>query len=254
MHITSLLEKADTKDAISIPQELFDEFGERCKSAVKKYFDEEQDKRFRLRMSNVGKPLRQLMLEKTHGRSTFSPTNKVRMLYGYMSEALMVFLLKASGCDVQELDKPVSYEYNGMVLEGTYDVKVNGKIYDIKSASPYSYKNKFKDIFSLRKDDSFGYFAQGYGYSAADNTPFGGWLVIDKSSGEFKELAISPILNKELKNTYVQEIHTKMDYFNQAEPPMPPCTGVTEVGGKKKYSTSCFFCDYKDTVCHPKGK
>ena len=63
-------------------------------------------------------------------------------------------------------------------------------MWDIKSASPFSYDKKFgKDGGGFEKvadEDVFGYLSQGYLYAEALNKPFGGWIVINKSTGEIQ--------------------------------------------------------------------
>ena len=49
--------------------------------------------------------------------------------------------------------------------QGEYDMEMDGKIDDVKSASPWSYQNKFDSFESLQKGDGFGYIPQLVGYS-----------------------------------------------------------------------------------------
>ena len=51
---------------------------------------------------------------------------------------------------------------------------------DIKSASDWSYKNKFDSFESLAKGDSFGYVGQLVGYAKASGKNIGGWWVVNK--------------------------------------------------------------------------
>jgi len=72
-------------------------------------------------------------------------------------------------------------------IEGRQDVEIDNKVWDIKSASPYSFDKKFGEAGGFNevvKDDSFGYASQGFLYGEATGLPFGGWIVINKSSGE----------------------------------------------------------------------
>ena len=63
---------------------------------------------------------------------------------------------------------------------------LDGKIDDVKSASAWSYDNKFVDFYTLEKGDSFGYVPQLVGYAAAANKKVGGWWVVNKNNGSFK--------------------------------------------------------------------
>ena len=52
---------------------------------------------------------------------------------------------------------------------------------------PNAYQNKFGEFGGYQKvkdDDPFGYVVQGFSYAEGENMPFGGWIVMDKSSGE----------------------------------------------------------------------
>lgn len=239
-------------------EDLVQEFGERCKDILRKGFKEElqEDRKFFLRMSNIGRPLRQLMLQKLHG-STYKPNPqaKIKFTIGHMLEAFFLVLLKQSGVNVIDHDKRVELQTGDSKLYGTYDVKIDGKIYDIKTASPYAYENKFSSIEALRSGDSFGYFAQGFGYSLADDSPFGGWIAINKSTGDFTVLDIPKYDHDRLREEYHAQILSTVTYVN-GDNPAPKCCGVVdEYFGKNKtgnkiLNSDCTFCDFKYIACH----
>ena len=52
------------KASVPISSTIVNEFGEACKQAFIKHFIEEREKKFRPRMSSIGKPLCQLQMEK----------------------------------------------------------------------------------------------------------------------------------------------------------------------------------------------
>ena len=87
------------------------------------------------------------------------------------------------------------------------DVKINNKVWDIKSASPWSFTNKFSEdgggFESLKKDDAFGYIGQGYMYGIADKSDFGGWIVINN-------LQENGVLQKFLQNMKLKMQQLKM--------------------------------------------
>ena len=62
--VQTFLEQAGHR-SVKVSDDLIEEFGEVCKSAIRKQFTEERGGKFRLRMSNIGKPLCQLQMEKT---------------------------------------------------------------------------------------------------------------------------------------------------------------------------------------------
>lgn len=239
-------------------EELIEEFGERCKSILRKQFVEkkQEEKKFYLRMSNIGKTLRQLMLGKIYG-GTYKSTNewKLKATIGHLYEAFFIAVLKQSGVNIQDQDKQVVLDVANTKLYGTYDVKIDGKIYDIKTASPFAYEHKFASADSLRKGDSFGYYAQGFGYALADKTPFGGWIALNKSTGEFKVVSIPEYEQDELQYVYGKEIHDKVKHVTTSDV-IPPCDGVIEEEffkkktGNKILNRDCEWCDCK-TKCHP---
>lgn len=254
--ITLFLEQVcDGKAAFS--EELIQEFGERCKSILRDGFVEKpmQDKKFTLRMSNMGHSVRKLMLDRASG-GKYKPSKefKLKATIGHIYEAFVLVLLKQSGVNVIDHDKKVALAVGEVVINGTYDVKIDGKIYDIKTASPFSYDNKFCSIENLRKDDAFGYFAQGFGYSLADSSPFGGWIPINKNTGEIKILEIPVYEHDKLASEYGKEIQDKVKYITSSTD-IPPCTGVVDEyfnkksTGNKILNRRCEYCDYKST-CH----
>ena len=241
----------------SFTEEQVQEFGERCKQVLRKQFLEKPstEKKFFLRMSSIGRPLRQLMLEKASGgRGKPSKEFKLKATIGHIYEAFFLQLLKASGCKVDNHDGQVKLDVAGIEIPGTYDVKIAGKIYDIKTASSYAYEYKFRSLDDLINGDSFGYLAQGFGYAMADKVPFGGYIAINKETGDFKVLSIPVERHNELCNTYNKEITYKVKYILSGKD-MPPCDGIvneTFMGketGNRVLSRECEWCNYKDT-CH----
>ena len=67
-------------------------------------------------------------------------------------------------------------------IKGHIDCKIDGEVVDIKSTSGFSF-NKFKNG-TLPDYDSFGYMSQLAGYEAAEGTNNGGFLAINKETGE----------------------------------------------------------------------
>ena len=62
------------------------------------------------------------------------------------------------------------------------DCVIDGEVVDIKTASGFAFK-KFRDG-TLAEDDAFGYMAQLAGYEQAEGTKNGGFLALNKESGE----------------------------------------------------------------------
>ena len=184
--VQSYLDKAN-KDPVEVSDKLLEEFGEACKSALRKQFSEKRREGFKPRMSSIGRPLCQLQMEAKNVKGEGQPYNvKMRNTFGDLIEALAIFVLKSSGVEVKDEQKKVKLKFTNSEIEGRLDVKIDEKVWDIKSASPYSFTKKFEGGFEeVAKDDAFGYVPQGYLYSESEKMPFGGWIVINKSTGEW---------------------------------------------------------------------
>ena len=172
-----------SKEPVKISDKLGEAFGEACKSALRKQFTEQRKTGFQPRMSNIGRPLCQLQMEAKNIKGEGQPYNaKMRNTFGDLIEALAIFVMKSAGVEIEDEQKSVKYKFNGSTLEGRYDVKIDKKVWDVKSASPYSFEKKFGPAGGFEeviKDDAFGYASQGYLYSESEKVPFGGWIVIN---------------------------------------------------------------------------
>jgi len=246
-----------------VNRKLLDEFGERCKASILKQLEPEERGGFKLRMSNIGKPLRQLMLEEQYGRGSIDPEHCLKMLFGDLYECLMLFLLKSSGVNITAQDSPVTLKIKtskGPVsIEGTSDIDIDidneDKVWDIKSASPYSFDNKFDGMSIMTDHDAFGYVDQIFGYAAAKGKRAGGWIVINKANGQIKVCEIPKHEHDTLLQRSIDRIEEKVDYITSGKP-IPACTGVidevfyTKKTGNKILGPNCRFCNCKEK-CHP---
>lgn len=180
-----LCEKANKGEA-EISEELIEEFGTYCKDALRKQFTPNV-KEFKIRMSQLGKNIRQqqgelLELEKDEEDEY---NLSLKFLFGDITEAIVMTLMKAAGVAIQDEQKEVMLSIGGIDVKGTYDVKINNKIYDVKSCSPYAFSNKFQKGFKvIEETDTFGYVTQLYLYPEAEGCTAGGWIVINKVTGE----------------------------------------------------------------------
>lgn len=251
----AFLEEAALGNA-KVSEELYEEFGKRCVEGLRKHLEPEEAKGFHLRMSNIGRPLRQLMLEKEYGRGLPMPDFTLKMLDGTLKEALMFFLMKAAGVGISSQDTKVILPIAGTEIEGTLDLvlEIDGKVYDIKSASGYSYEKKFDSWESIALKDDFGYMGQGFGYAKGHGKRFGGWIVINKATNEFKVIDIPNDLHDDLMEKYLKDIEYKINHINDKV--MPACNNVIDETfykiptGNQILGEGCRFCSHKDK-CHP---
>jgi hypothetical protein len=171
----------------AIPEELIEAFGEACKAAMRKQFND-PPRTFRVSISNMGKPACQLSHEAMGTPAEPKPWYfHNQMLFGDLVEAATMVLLRAAGVDVTAEQQHGTLKLpSGREINGTLDLTVGDEtLYDVKSASSWSFDNKFsKGFLAVAESDTFGYVAQGYGYAEASGHKFGGWIVTNKSTGE----------------------------------------------------------------------
>ena len=234
-----------------MPSYLFDEFADLSKKALKKHFTRKKED-FRLRMSNVGKPLCQLQMQ-AKGVEPEKPSHDfiVRMIIGDMLEALVIVLLKAAKIEVKSQHQKVSLGVGDRQIEGEYDIELDDGIYDIKSVSPFSFTTKFNadnGYDKIKQSDSFGYISQGHGYGMAANKPFKGWIAINKTTGEIGFTGAKHT-NEEKKEVYSKIYNTSTALLD--EKPFERCfTDVEEVyyskpTGNRTLGIECSYCPYK---------
>ena len=251
-NVQSFLKMA-TDDSVAVSDKLIDEFGEMCKDAFRKQFTDKREKSFRARMSNIGRPLCQLQMEKSNAKPEGQPYNgKMRNAFGDLIEALAVTIIKASGIKVDSTQKSVSYNIDKSKIDGTYDIEIGKSIYDIKSASPWAFEHKFGDeggFNSIVEDDSFGYLSQGYLYSESENKRFGGWIVINKSTGEWL-VTETPTEDEKYKNIAINLSKENLHALDEGKPFRRCFSDIEETfrkipTGNKVLGIVCSFCPYK---------
>lgn len=240
-----------------LSDELIEEFGEYCKDALRKQFTP-NEKEFKIRASQIGKDIRaqQCELLKCEKDEPFPYNLILKFLYGDILEGIVMTLLKASGVKIQDEQKAVSLPIGGVDLEGTYDVKINDKIYDIKSASDFMYNNKFSLGFNhVEEVDTFGYVTQLYIYAEAENCKVGGWIVINKTTGEI-QVVETPLVDNKFRKKHLklaeQNIKTllntkSLDDVDKTLPTEPEKFSNKLTGRKVLHSDYKYF-DYKKTL------
>ena len=241
------------KASVDISSTIVNEFGEACKQAFKKQFTDTRENKFRIRMSSIGSPLCQLQMEKSGAEAEPMPYNaKMRNLFGDLIEASAVAIMKAAGIRIEDLQKEVKLKLGKQTIKGTYDVKIQNKIWDIKSASPYSFDHKFGEdggFDAILKQDTFGYVSQGYLYSNAEKTDFGGWIAINKSTGEWS-IAETPLSDSKYSKDAIELAQKNMEALESNAPFKRLFKDEEEFFNKKATGNrtlglECRFCAYK---------
>jgi len=241
--IYGLLENLSNGEPLPITEEALDETMASMKEAILHWATPRpRDTDFTVRMSNVGKPSRQMWFEKRdpNGRGSVDGATQIKFLYGHVLEEIVLMLVRMAGHSVTDEQKEVTV--NGIV--GHMDCKINGQVVDVKSASKFAF-NKFMKG-TLADDDPFGYLGQLAGYEKAEGTDDGGFLVINKESGELC-MYVPDDLDKPNIDT---KINTLMDELKLDTPP-DLCYTPTPDGkkGNMQLPKGCTWCKYKHE-CH----
>jgi|TARA_R100000084_G_scaffold18716_2_gene6274 hypothetical protein len=237
--INKSLEDLSDGTPLNISEEDLDLTLSRIKTAILEWSDpSERNSNFSLRMSNIGKPARQLWFEKNKPieNTRHSAATQIKFLYGHILEEIVLMLVRAAGHTVTDEQKEV--ELNG--IKGHMDCKIDGEVVDIKTASKFAFA-KFKNG-NLHDDDPFGYIPQLAAYEKAEDTCKGGFLVINKEGGDLC-LHKPDDLSKPNINTVVSNITKALD--SKIMPPV--CYDPIPEGkkGNMKIHRNCVYCPYK---------
>lgn len=237
--IYSSLEGLSSGEALNISEEELDLTLSRMKESILAWSKpREVENSFRLRMSNIGRPLRQLWYESQSSSDphVVSGSTQIKFLYGHILEEIVLMLVRMAGHEVTSEQK----EVNVSGITGHMDCKIDGQVVDVKTASKFSF-NKFKDG-SLVNNDPFGYLAQLSGYETAEQTKEGGFLVINKESGE-----LCLFRPDDLEKPNVKEKIKKVKAAIAIDTPPERCYAPIPEGkkGNMKLPSGCTYCPYK---------
>jgi len=237
--IHTLLETGINTSTVQNRDKIRDFAMEISRSVARQLGEGKREKMTSLRMSQIGKPDRQLWYEL---KSPVEPApidgqTKLKFIMGDILEALLILLTDLSGHEVTEQQKEV--EIDG--VKGHKDCRIDGTVVDIKSASSYAFK-KFKEG-TLHTDDPFGYIAQISGYAEACKDEEAAFFAIDKSSGEMAVMKVEPIRMINAK----QRIG-KVKNFISSDIPPARCYPDEEDGksGNRKLAIGCVYCPFKE--------
>jgi hypothetical protein len=230
--------------ALNVSEEDIDNFGNGMKEVLRNWsHPKERSSKNNLRMSNVGKPMRQLWYDLKSEEKAQLPLDSsvfIKFLYGHILEEVVILLVKLAGHDISAEQEEVVVDG----VKGHMDCKIDGEVIDIKTASGFAFK-KFRDG-TLRDDDPFGYMAQLAGYEESAKTDEGGFLVLNKENGELA-LYIPEYLDKPNIRSKIKKIR---NYLKFDEPPDRCYNSIPD--GKKgnmKLPRGCVYCRHKNT-CH----
>ena len=215
-----------------------DTFGEMLKVHIKEFMYEKPRAYGNLRLSQIGKPDRQLWYDVNTKRDAIPLTasTRIKFLYGYILEELLLLCSSISGHKVEDQQKEVEVEG----VKGHQDSMIDGVLVDCKSASSSSFQ-KFKTN-NLLEEDPFGYIAQISAYAEANGVDEAAFLAIDKSTGE---ICLSKVHSMEMINAKERVKHLKQMVERDSIPDR--CYNPVPDGksGNLKLPFGCVYCGHK---------
>jgi hypothetical protein len=229
---------------------LFLKFGGNLTEIMDSRFHEKRDKTF-LRLSNIGKPDRQLWYEliKPQLAEPLPPQALIKFMYGDMQEQLVVLLAKLAGHDVQYEQETV--EVNG--IKGHLDCLIDGYVVDVKSASRFAFSKFEKGTLLEPGNDAFGYVGQLAGYVHAKTPGKDGYfLAINKDLGHLALLKVDADRLKEY------DVPARIDHVKEVVLQTTPPTRcysdkLDGKSGNTVLDVGCSYCAYKFS-CWPNLK
>ena len=250
--INQYLEDA-TSGKSTMSEETVQQIGKDVMDAVRRQFGggNRRDE-FRLRMSNIGRPTCQLWFEKNKPEKALpKPTTFVmNMLLGDIVEAAFKGIITEAGVQYEDEDNYVELELDKTTVKGSYDLVIDGAVDDVKSASDWSYRNKFESYQTLKASDPFGYVGQLAGYAKASGKKAGGWWVVNKANGNIKYIAADGLdMDEELTKLNDTVATVESNEFERCFDPVPE-TFRGKATGNRVLNDNCKFCDYR-FECYP---
>ncbi len=204
-----------SRGEVSIPPEAVTDFANSCRDSVITQLNKQRE--YKIRMSGLGRPICQQLLEKKGIEQEVQYNMLFRFLFGDLVESIAVLVLEQAGVEIVDKQKQVSLDIGGTKVSGTLDLILRDesgqdKVWDVKSASEWAFKFKytgFGGYDKIKEDDPFGYIMQGHLYGEATGLPFGGWIVVNKSSGEVATVE-APDWQKDDREEYLKDAENRI--------------------------------------------
>ena len=242
--IYNVLDSLTEGNELNISEEMFEEFGKDMTDALRHWATPQNvEGKPVLRMSNVGRPERRLWFD-THTQSDttekLQPSTQIKFLYGHLLEVLILFFVKLSGHKLTSQQKEITVSG----IKGHMDCMIDGEVVDVKTASGYAFK-KFKEG-TLAEDDAFGYLSQLAGYEAAEKTNEGGFLVMNKETGE-----LTMFIPDDMDKPNIKSKIKNVKNIIASDSPPDFCYAPIPEGkaGNMKVARGCSWCPHK-FECH----
>lgn len=217
-----------------------DEFCLDIKNALLRSLKERQTGSRGVRMSNLGKPDKQLWYElyKPELKEHLPSHAKIKFLYGHMLEALLILLTKTAGHSVKGTQQTLKLDG----VTGHQDAIIDDWVVDIKSASSFGFR-KFKENDLTKETDAFGYLHQIAAYSEANENDKVAFLAIDKQSGA---LALCVPKKTDVPDARKRIAHLRKVLRYKDKPPARCYEDIPEgASGNRRLAVGCSYCPYK---------
>ena len=217
-----------------------DTFGEMLKVHIKDFLYEVPKDRKGLRLSAIGKPDRKIWLDVNSPleEEQLKPSTRIKFLYGYILEELLLLCSTIAGHDVKDQQKEVHVDG----VAGHQDSIIDGVLVDCKSASGFGFEKFRKN--NLVEDDPFGYVAQISAYAQANGIDTAAFLAINKSTGEIclSKLHQMDMINAEARVKHLKNIVSKDSLPDKCYSDIPDGKS-----GNRSLAVGCVYCNYKQT-------
>lgn len=230
----------------TISDAILDEVANLSRWTFARQFGEREDKPGTLRLSSIGKCMRQQaykLLKFPEAGKKIDARARMVFAMGDLTELVIVGLAKAAGCDIQATgDKQASVEIDGVPGHPDGILIDSGKRYllEIKSMSSFSFKEFERGVIN----DAYRY--QCNAYMSALSLDKCVIVALNKDAGVLAEQIIS------LNPALVADIRSRIILIRQAKPDsLPPRPYKPDVKGF--YPWQCLYCEFHQT-CLPNAE
>lgn len=222
-----------------------EQFSEKLsKTLIQRFKEHQQERKPTLRLSSIGKPLRQLWYElKGFKPERLSAETKLKFLYGDVIEAIIILLIEESGHSILDQQAEVSIDGVKGHIDGVVDNEV---LIDVKSTSTFSFE-KFK-TGKILEDDPFGYVFQLASYAKAERFKRCAFLAIDKQLGR---MCVYELPKRILDTIHIEERINDIREVIKSDSAPPRCysdksPSKDDKSGNRILDTGCAYCGWKE--------
>lgn len=188
---------------------------------------------------------------------TLLPHNRIKFLYGDLTESLLIFLAEQAGHKVTDMQAEVETKHMGITIRGRMDCKIDGELVDIKSASSPAYKrmtspgyDPYKDMFSYHRQLQF-YDKES---SADAGDPY--LLIMDKQLGTLF-LKNTPGYDRTEMEAIYSTAHQVWNWSSTTPIDAPKNSewvgDEDTTNGNRKLKTYCSYCPFKSKCWSDQG-